>query len=63
MNKVEINTFIEEMEAFGDVWEPADVERVYKGMTLEEALNNRRLEMYTFADIIGKVYNRKSTSE
>ena len=29
MTKIEIATFIERMEEIGDIWEEADVERVY----------------------------------
>ena len=31
MTKAEIDTFIEHMEEIGDVWDTADVERVYVG--------------------------------
>ena len=49
MNKTEINTFIEEMEAIGDDGDS----------TLEEALADRKSALNTFFDIIGKVINRK----
>ena len=59
MNKTEINTFIERMEEIGDVWKEEDVRRVYGDKTLEEALQDRMTDIHTFADIIGKVINRK----
>ena len=59
MNKTEINTFIEEMEAIGDEWTPEQVEDVYGDSTLEEALADRKSALNTFFDIIGKVINRK----
>ena len=40
MTKAEIETFIERMEEIGDVWEEADVERVYGNQSLEDALND-----------------------
>lgn len=58
MNKREINTFIEEMQAIGDEWTPEQVEDVYGGFTLEEALDDRKSALNTFFDIIGKVINR-----
>ena len=38
MTKAEIETFIERMEEIGDVWEEADVERVYGDRSLEDHL-------------------------
>ena len=58
MNKTEINTFIEEMEAIGDVWTPEQVEDVYGDSTLEEALADRKSALDNFLNIIGKVINR-----
>lgn len=58
MNKHEINTFIEEMEAIGDEWTPEQVEYVYGGWTLDEALADRKSALNTFFDIIGEVVNR-----
>ena len=43
MKKSEVNSFIEEMEEIGDVWEPEDVERVYGVSSLEEALEDRKI--------------------
>ncbi|MEG1884512.1 MAG: hypothetical protein RR224_12475 [Clostridia bacterium] len=61
MNKQEIQEFIESMEEIGDIWEEADVERVYGSMSLEDALKDRRSSVGTFFDIIGKVINRKES--
>jgi len=58
MNKTEINTFIEEMEAIGDEWTPEQVEDVYGDSTLEEALSDRKSALNTFFGIIGKVINK-----
>lgn len=57
MTKQEINEFIERMEEIGDKWEVEDVERVYGGCSLEEALCDRKGNLETFFDIIGKVLN------
>ena len=59
MTKGEISTFIERMEEIGDVWKEEDVRRVYGDKSLEEALQDRMNDIHTFADIIGKVINRK----
>ena len=59
MTKHEIHEFIEKMEEIGDVWEEADVERVYGSMTLEAALNDRRSAVDQFFGIIGKVLNNR----
>ncbi len=57
MTKLEIATFIERMEEIGDVWEEADVERVYGDRSLEEALEDRMGDMMAFANIIGTIIN------
>ncbi len=57
MTKLEIATFIERMEEIGDVWEEADVERVYGDRSLEEALEDRMGDMMAFGNIIGTVTN------
>ena len=59
MTKVEIETFIERMEEIGDVWEEADVERVYGDQSLQDALNDRMDDMMAFGNIISAVINRK----
>lgn len=57
MTKLEIATFIERMEEIGDVWEEADVERVYGDRSLEEALEDRMGDMMAFGNIISTVIN------
>ena len=57
MTKAEINTFIEHSEEIGDVWDTADVERVYGNRTLEDALDDRMNDMMAFANIIGTIIN------
>lgn len=57
MTKAEIETFIEHMEEIGDVWEEADVERVYGDRSLEDALNDRMGDMMAFGNIISTVIN------
>lgn len=58
MTKVEIDTFIETMEEFNDVWTPEQVLEVYGDKTLEEALTDRKSAIFSLADIIGNVLNR-----
>ena len=58
MKKSDIETFIEEMEAIGDVWTPEQVEDVYGDSSLEEALADRKSALGSFFDIMGKVINR-----
>ena len=50
MNKQDVAEFIEEMEALGDIWTPAQVEDVYGDSTLDEALADRKSSL-------GKVIN------
>lgn len=57
MTKAEIDSFIEHMEEIGDVWNTADVERVYGNRTLEDALDERMNDMMAFANIIGTIIN------
>ncbi len=57
MTKQEIYTFIEEMKEIGDEWEFEDVERVYGDESLEEALADRKSNISTFFDSIGKILN------
>ena len=45
------------MEEIGDVWDTADVERVYGNRTLEDALDDRMNDMMAFANIIGTIIN------
>lgn len=58
MTKTEINTFIETMEEFGDIWTADQVEKVYGNNTLDEAIADRRSSHEKMADLIGKVINR-----
>ena len=57
MTKSEMEIFIERMEEIGDVWEEADVERVYRDRSLEEALKDRMGDMMAFGNIISTVIN------
>lgn len=58
MTKTEINTFIETMEEFGDIWTADQVEEVYGNSTLEEAIADRKSSHEKMAGLIGKVINR-----
>lgn len=58
MTKAEISEFIERMEEIGDIWEEADVKRVYGKKSLQEALDDRMGDMTAFANIINMVANR-----
>ncbi len=58
MTKAEINTFIETMEEFGDIWTADQVEEVYGNSTLEEAIADRKSSHEKMAGLIGKVINR-----
>ena len=60
MTKNEIDAFIERMEEIGDVWEEADVERVYGSRSLEDALNDRMSDMHAFGNIIATILNGKN---
>lgn len=58
MTNSEIRIFIKEMGKLGDVWEVADVKRVYGDRSLEDALQDRMGDMQAFVDIIDTVLNR-----
>ncbi len=58
MTKAEINTFIETMEEFGDIWTADQVEEVYGSSTLKEAIADRKSSHEKMADLLGKVINR-----
>lgn len=58
MTKAEINTFIETMEEFGDIWTADQVEEVYGSSTLKEAIADRKSSHEKMADLIGEVINR-----
>ena len=49
MTKSEIKTFIKEMQAIGDEWTPEQVEDVYGGSSLEEALDDRKSTLDIFS--------------
>lgn len=58
MTTEEINTFIETMEEFGDVWTVESVKDVYGDKSLEEAINDRKAILAQFGSIIGTLLNR-----
>lgn len=58
MTTEEINTFIEIMEEFGDVWTIERVKDVYGDKSLEEAINDRKAILAQFGSIIGTLLNR-----
>lgn len=58
MTTEEINTFIETMEKFGDVWTIERVKDVYGDKSLEEAINDRKAILAQFGSIIGTLLNR-----
>lgn len=58
MTTEEINTFIETMEEFGDVWTVERVKDVYGDNSLEEAINDRKAILAQFSSIIGTLLNR-----
>lgn len=57
MTNVEIATFIERMEEIGDVWEEADVKRVYGDYSLADALNDRMGDVMAFGNIVNTIIN------
>ncbi len=58
MNKNDIMTFIEEMEAIGDEWTEEQVKDVYGNSSLSDAISDRKASISTFFDIIGNVLDR-----
>lgn len=58
MTTEEINTFIEIMEEFGDVWTVERVKDVYGDKSLKEAINDRKAILAQFGSIIGTLLNR-----
>lgn len=58
MTAEEINTFIETMEEFGDVWTVERVKDVYGDKSLEKAINDRKAILAQFGSIIGTLLNR-----
>lgn len=63
MNKIEIQTFIEEMESIGDEWTEEEVERCYGDISLSEALNTRKSEVKQFLSTLGNTVNYLSSKE
>ncbi|EET59487.1 hypothetical protein BRYFOR_08578 [Marvinbryantia formatexigens DSM 14469] len=57
MSNLEINTFIETMQEFGDIWTPEQVQDVYGDYSLADAINDRKACHAKMADIIGAVIN------
>lgn len=58
MTTEEINTFIEIMEEFGDVWTVERVKDVYGDKSLKEAINDRKAILAQFGSVIGTLLNR-----
>ena len=58
MTTEEINTFIETMEEFGDVWTIERVKDVYGDKSLKEAINDLKSILAQFGSIIGTLLNR-----
>lgn len=58
MTDLEIRSFIEKLEEFGDIWTFEDVKRVYGNTTFEDALSSRMSELNTFGNIIDTILNR-----
>lgn len=54
MTKAEIQTFIEEMEAIGDMWTEEQVERCYGNDPLYQALDARKAEINQHLTILGR---------
>ena len=54
MTEHDINEFIRRMGAIGDVWEAEDVECVYGGYCLEEAVRERTAAIERFQAMNGK---------
>ena len=59
MDKKDIVKFIEEMSRIGDEWTEEQVEDVYKGKTLKEALNERHSEVGMFLNSLATAFLRK----
>lgn len=58
MTTEEIDTFIETMEEFGDVWTVERVKDVYSDKSFKEAINDRKAILAQFGSIIGTLLNR-----
>ena len=57
MTKAEIITFIETMKEFDDFWTEEQVEDVYRNMSLENAIADRKSSNTKFAEIVRKILN------
>jgi len=55
MTEQEAQLFIEKMMKYGDRWECADVLVAYGGMTLEEAIEDRKFDLSEFSSLTGMV--------
>lgn len=55
MNKSEIEFFIEEMGAIGDMWSTDEVADVYGDYSLEDALDNRKAVVETFLESLSNL--------
>ena len=55
MTPKEINTFVETMAQLGDVWEPQVVEGIYGDCTLQEALEDRKMQLEAFDNALKNV--------
>lgn len=58
MTKSEAEIFIDEMGSIGDVWTVEQVMDVYRNVTLEMALKDRKSSVGTFVDIISAVIQK-----
>ena len=54
MTKEEVQTFIEEMEAIGDMWTEEQVERCYGNVPLCQALDARKTEVNQYLTTFGR---------
>lgn len=54
MTKLEVQTFIEEMEAVGDIWTEEQVERCYSSVPLKQALDTRKAEVEQYLTTLGR---------
>ena len=55
MNKSEIEFFIEEMGAIGDMWSADEVVDVYGDYSLEDALDDRKAVVDTFLESLANL--------
>lgn len=55
MTPKDINTFVETMTQLGDVWEPHVAEGIYGDCTLQEALEDRKMQLEAFDNALKNV--------